>query len=595
MIRKLCVLLLLTAAALAFGQQSSVIKDIVVTGNKQVSVQAILTAMRTKKGQAYVQSQLDQDKATLEDMGFFEAVDVRAKADDPNGWIINVDVVEYPVIKEIRIVGNSAVSTADILKVLTIQQGQVFNAKSVKPSVDNINALYAKKGFFDRIDEFGPMKESPNTLSISIIEATVGYVKVVGNTRTKDRVMRRLIKTRPGEPWNINKWEADLKRIYGTQWFETVKSKEDDTRELGKVDLTAEVKEAKTSDFGVGLQIDPRSSIAGFVRMNFNNFNGTGQSLGVSYLEATTGGGASVDLTYGNPFIDNHDTSMNVAVYSHLNYRFTGTTFGGGNTPTNSNRYTERRTGASLGFARPLGTSLFGNISGRFERILTSNQNTNLSDAFIQQDGDVDVLTFGLTRNRRDVDIDPARGDWSRISVEPGYSRITALGGANADTSILGSHTFVKENLEFRKYWSPGQAARTIRDLDAPRRVIAFRFRAGNISGKVPFFEQFFVGGSDTVRGYPEDRFWGTQWLATTLEYRHPIQKSFNLVLFADYGGAWGGYGGVNSYTQSTKLQMNFGYGPGLSFKTPLGPIRLDFGFNSDGHVRTHFLIGNSF
>lgn len=595
MIRKLFVISLLLLTALLHAQSSTgVITDIVVTGNKQVTVPAITAAMRTKKGQPYNQAQLDFDKQTLEDMGFFEAVDVRAKVDATNGWIINVDVHEYPVVKEIRVIGNTAVSTADILKAINLQTGQVFNNKSVKPSTDAISALYTKKGFFARIDAFGPLKESPNTVNISIIELTVGTVKVKGNDRTRSSVMRHLIRTRPGDPYNVRKWESDLKRIYGTQWFESVKSAEDDRRELGKVDLTAEVKEAKTGTVGVGLQLDPRSNLAGFIRVSDSNFRGTGQSVGVNYLQATSGGGPSVDLNYGSPFIDRHDTSMSISLYSHLIYRFAGSGFGSVSTPTNDKAYNERRTGGTLGFAREIKPQLFGNISGRFERIKTNNLSTTVSDSFIQQDGDVGVLTLGMTRNRRDVDIDPSRGDWLRISLDPGFSRITEVGGANPDNSILGTNTFLKKNIELRKYWSPGQPPRN-RDLEASRRVVAFRFRYGGITGKVPFFEQYFAGGSETIRGYAEDRFWGRQNLLTTLEYRHPVQKSFNVIGFVDYGGAWGGYGSVNTYTQSQDISLHVGYGVGVSFKTPLGPIRLDLGFDDHGKSRTHFLIGTSF
>jgi outer membrane protein insertion porin family len=62
-----------------------------------------------------------------------------------------------------------------------------------------------------------------------------------------------------------------------------------------------------------------------------------------------------------------------------------------------------------------------------------------------------------------------------------------------------------------------------------------------------------------------------------------------------DYGGAWGGYGSVNSYTQSNSFSGNLGYGLGVSLRTPLGPIRLDVGFDKEGKSRTHFLIGTSF
>lgn len=594
--RKLSVTFLLAATLVAASQaqQAGVVRQIAVSGNVHVSQEAILAAIRTKVGSPLDQAILDQDKQSIEDMGFFQAVDVRAQAAQPDGWQILIDVKEWPEIKEIRVAGNTVVSTKAILEQLTFKPGQVYNLKMVKPSTDAINNLYAKEGHFARVDEFGPLKESPNTLNIHIVELTVGEVKVQGNQRTSDKVMSRLIKTRPGDVYSSKKWENDLRRIYGTQWFESVKSNEDERREYGKVDLTAQVKETRTGTFGVGLQIDPRSSFAGFIRLQDTNFRGSGQSIGANYLQATSGGGPSVDLDYSNPFYDNKDTAFSASIYSRLIYRFTGTSFGSSDTPTNDNRYTERRTGATMGFTRPIRDNLYSSVSGRFEGIKTGNLSTTATTGFIKQDGTIGSMTFGLNANNRDVDIDPSRGDWWKLTVEPGVARITDIAGDQADQNLLGSNAFVKSNLEYRAYASPGQKPRG-RELDAPRRVIAFRARYGVISGRVPFFEQFFAGGSDTIRGYPEDRFWGKQQFLTTLEYRQPLQKNFNVIGFVDYGGAWGGYGTVNSYSQSDKPNLQVGYGAGISLKTPLGPIRLDVGFDENGKSRTHFLIGTSF
>src|SRR5205823_8987436 len=58
------------------------------------------------------------------------------------------------------------------------------------------------------------------------------------------------------------------------------------------------------------------------------------------------------------------------------------------------------------------------------------------------------------------------------------------------------------------------------------------------IVGKVPFFEQYFAGGAETVRGYAEDRFWGKNTMFSNLEFRYPVQKAFSVVTFVDYGGA---------------------------------------------------------
>lgn len=580
----------------ALGQNVSLIKEIEIRGTVNVNKDTILAAMRTKVGQPYVQAQLDQDKKTIDDMGFFQAVDVRAREIGDGNWQVVVEVVEYPKIKELRIVGNTVVKTEDIVAALSkvgLGTEKLYNLKLSVPAAKEVEKLYTDKGYFGRVQEFGPLPDAPETLSLNVLELRVNSVSVQGATRTKKFVLDRLIKTRPGDIVSVQNWSADLKRLVGTQWFEKVDSIENATDDPGKIDLIADVKETRTGIFNVGLQVDPRNSIAGILSLKDTNFKGTGQTIGFGILQGSSGGGTSVDLDYGNPFIDHHDTSLNVSLYSRVLFRFAGIGFGGNNTPTEDDQFTERRTGLNVSLGRPFRKEYFGSIGLRFERIDTGDLDTDQTTGFIQQDGDVGTLSLGLSRDRRDVTIDPAKGDYARILIEPGYSNITRIGGDAPDPGILGPNTFVRSTLEYRMYWSP-QPPRGLK-LEEPRRVIAVRLRYGKITGTVPFFEQFFVGGSDSLRGYPEDRFWGTDMAIATLEYRHPIQKAFNAILFADYGSAWGGYGSVNRFTQSGRPDFQLGYGIGFSFRTPLGPIRLDFGFNQNGGSRTHFIIGTSF
>lgn len=590
------VALLWLMAFVAWGQQqASIVKEIVVQGNRRVSREAILAAMRTKVGQPYVQDNLDRDKQSLLDLGFFKAADVRATPLEGSEWRVTVDLEEQPEIREIRVVGNSGIKTEEILAAVQpfFKPGDVYNENSRRPAGRAIEELYIRKGWgLYGIESFGPLPESPNTLNIGIIEAKIGQVGFQGNRVTKDWVMQRLIKTRPGETYNVNKWTNDLRRLMNTQWFETVQSIEDQQRELGRIDLIADVKETRTGQFNVGLQLDPRNSLAGVISLRDVNFRGTGQSVGVNYIQATRGTGPSVDLDYSNPFFDSKDTTLRASIYSRVVFRFANA-FASNAPVDNSDQYFERRTGASIGISRPVKDNLSLGVSGRFETVKTDNIETAPANQFIQQDGTVAVLSFGGVLNRRDRDVDPTRGSWMRLDLEPGYSNITKVGGAAANEDILGANTFFRTSAEWRQYFTDGPPLG--RDLNASRRVLALRVRYGAIGGDVPFFEQFFAGGSDTVRGYSEDRFWGRQQLLSTAEVRYPLQKSFSVIGFVDYGGAWGGYGAVNDFTQSDRFKLHLGYGVGLSFKTPLGPIRLDLGFNEEGRSRTHFLIGTSF
>jgi outer membrane protein insertion porin family len=581
-------------AVQAVAQQTGLIRKIDVIGNKQVSTQAILNAMRTKVGQPYLKTNIELDKRSISEIGYFQSVDVREKLADNDNWDIVVEVLEYPTVKEIRLVGNTVFTTDELMKLITVETGKVFNLRDQTTSSKRIEDLYSKKGYFARIEEFKPLPESPSTINIVIHELTINSVSVQGNSRTKNSVFRHLIKSRSGQAYNRQKWETDLRRIYGTQWFENVRSIERQPDDPFRVDLIADVKETRTGIFNVGLQMDPRNSIAAVLKLQDSNFRGTGQAVGVDLLQGTRGGGASVGVDYSNPFIDNRDTALRMSLYSRVNYRFTGSAFGSNSVPTDDNTYTERRTGGSFGLSRPLSSVSSLGFNTRFESIKTNNLTTTNSTGFIKQDGNVGVFSLAYTRNRRDVDIDPSRGDWFRMQVEPGIADITDIGGSVQDPSVLGRHSFAKFNFEFRKYITD-QPARTAQTLDAPRRVLAFRLFYGTITGKTPFFEQYFAGGSETVRGYEEDRFWGNHTLVSNVELRYPVQKAFSVIGFVDYGGAWGGYGSVNQFTQTSKMKLHLGYGIGFSFRTPLGPLRLDLGFDERGKSRTHFLIGTSF
>ena len=322
-----------------------------------------------------------------------------------------------------------------------------------------------------------------------------------------------------------------------------------------------------------------------------SDLNGSGQGLSLDLTQATQGGGPSVRLDYTNPFYDSKDTTIHASIYSQVIYRFSGIFAQTSSSLTSE--YYERRTGSSVGFSRPINDTESYGVGLRVENVNTQ-VNSSVSN-FIQQDGDVAVGTFGFTINKRDVDLDPSRGYYLHLAIEPGYANINEVGGIGASTAILGENLFLRDTVDYRRYWTKGPPS-TAKEIDAPRKVLALRLRAGDIRGKVPFFEQFFAGGVDTIRGYPEDMLWGREEFLANLEYRVPLQKAFEIIPFVDYGDAWGGYGSINSYTQTETPRPYLGFGVGLSFNIPrLGNIRLDLGLDTDLRSRVHFQIGQPF
>ena len=94
------------------------------------------------------------------------------------------------------------------------------------------------------------------------------------------------------------------------------------------------------------------------------------------------------------------------------------------------------------------------------------------------------------------------------------------------------------------------------------------------------------------LRGYEDDEFRGNKMYAATVEYRFPIAKKVQGVLFTDMGAAWGGTGKIPWYQESRGL--HYSVGAGLRVTTPIGPIRLDYGVGKDGG-KFHFSFGGKF
>ena len=599
---------LMTMAVIASAQDAGKIDEITIRGNKRVSAVAIKANMRVKEGQLLNVGALKDDCQRIRDMGWFTKVDYTTTPvtnASGNSWKVTIDIQEHDVVKEIAIVGNTAIPTEDLLKLVTFrpQAGtkeddlKPFNDADLKPTADAIKKAYADKGFFGQVEGIGPDQYSPSTVVIKIRELTVNSVTVEGLTSTKERVFRHLIKTRPGQPYSNQKWGRDYSRIMNSQWFEGVtpsipsQTEEDE----GSVDLKMSLNDTRTGLFNAGVVLDPQNSLAGAISYSDSNFMGSGQSVGFNYTQATRGFGGSISLDYANPFMDSKDTSFQASIYDRLIFRFTN---GIASNASTADQYQERRTGGRFSFTRPVNDRQSYGLSSRFEKIHTQNA-TSLTTSgavpYVQQDGEVGSIGLSSIKNTRDLDFDPSKGNYLRIDLEPGYSVIRPVAVTPPDTRNVpeGRYAFLKAGFEFRTYYTPNKRPRTKDDIS--REVFAFRLKGGFVSGTVPFFEQYFAGGNDSVRGYNEDRFWGKKSIVATFEWRKPIQEQFSLVTFVDYGGAWGGYAGIKDFEQSQDATFHYGYGVGIRFRTPLGPIRLDYAFNDQGGSRAHFMIGTSF
>jgi outer membrane protein insertion porin family len=181
----------------------------------------------------------------------------------------------------------------------------------------------------------------------------------------------------------------------------------------------------------------------------------------------------------------------------------------------------------------------------------------------------IQTLGLNITRDSRDNVFQPTFGAYDTLSI-------SKTGGF-----LLGENNYTKYYSVFRRYYEI-----------KPKNVFACRLIYGMIDlagGDVPEYEEFGLGGSSTLRGYRDREFTGRELAVTNFEYRHIFTKKFTGILFFDAGDV----------TKTLGERFNFnkqGVGIGVAVKSPIGPIRLDYGKGNNGRGgRTYFTMAQSF
>ncbi len=567
------------------------VESVTVRGLRHISETAIQAVIRLQPGAEFKPELLEADRRAIEGMGLFAKVEPRAEQTE-TGVRIQFEVVENPLIREVRFIGNTVFSSEELLNLLDNKPGFVFNTAVRRAETEAIANAYLQRGYLAGVEEYRFPDYENGIVEIVIAELKVGDIKVEGNVKTRNHIILRELRTKPGDLFYLPRWSRDLNRLFNTGFFDQVEW-DRDFRANNAIDITLRVKERPTGRVNVGFAIDSRQRLIGLAQLYETNFRGRGQTIGVDFQ--STGGrrGNSIELVFTEPYLDSRRTSMSLSLYDKLVYRFTSNFFGGSLDPDLEQQYDERRRGFSLSFGRPFSDFFSASIGLRAEDVNTNRVATTSGGGFIRQDGSSSSLTLRGIYNTRDFDLDPAVGQFFVLTLEPGQTNIRSVEQRFLDEGVvrLGRSNFLRASLDYRYYYSP-QGARE--KPDDKRQVFAFRFYYGTLTGNVPFFEQFFIGGAETLRGYSEDRFWGKQALLVSLEYRFPLEKAFTGVLFVDIGHAWGGYPSVNQFTQSRSFRPEIGFGFGARVKTPFGPLRIDYGIGREGG-RTHFSIGQVF
>ena len=552
--------------------ENPVVDSVEFRGNQVVDAATLQETMETETGQILNTRTIHSDIQAInqyynDELGYLRTPTHVTDVAFEEGKLV-LSIVDGIVVSDVNVTGVSVFDEQEIASIIRTKPGEIFNRKSLEEDLNIVSEKYEKgEWVLDDIDT----KIDPDTgkLTVEVVEAQIEEIRVEGNTKTRTSTVIRNFRTKPGTVLNRKRFQKDLDRLNNLGYFSRVVPDPQRGSERGKVILRLDVEEEKTglATIGVGFAgggtSGVRSGVTGAISYSDRNLFGKGKNVSISWQRGAQI--SSLGLSYLDPAINDNQDSLGVSLFRNDTDGLQQPIIVDGEQQFAF--YDDERIGGSITYGRPLSDNLraFGTV--RFESIDIVQDEQSLFEPVGLGSGNLFSVGASAVYDTRDDIFSPHTGSFVNAAIN-----VAGLGG---------DFNFSKYTLEGRHYIPLGK-----------KHTVALRAWGGLVTGDAPITEFFFAGGPDTLRGFQQNRFFGTRFLVTNVEYRFPIGniKFLRGAVFADAGTAFSPGDNLNS-------RLFFDAGLGLRITFPalgLGVIRLDYAVGEDGG-RTQIGIGQSF
>lgn len=518
----------------------------------------------TQRG-TYNQDMLQNDLELIAEEYFNVGyVQVRVKepeltfSEDLRSLTIHVEIEEGDQYRvgDVDIQGDLLLEKDVLLEKVKTRSGEVFSRARLRQDLLTLNDLYADSGY--AYVNVSPLTHLDNqNLLVHLVfdveqgvQVSIDRINIRGNAKTRDKVIRREMRLVEGELYSATQIKESRRRINNLGFFDEVNLSTARGDEEDLMNIEVDVKERPTGTFSIGAGYSSVDGIIGQASLQQDNFLGRGMRLDLSAAV----GGSSATYRFGvtEPYFLDKDLTLGFDLYRTIR-EWTS--------------FDEKRTGGNLKLGVPIRNNLRAFFIYRYEEKEIYNVAETASLFVREQAGQATLssITASLQRDTTDYRLDPTRGAMSEASVE-----FAGLGG---------DQRYFKYILDHRHYfpfkWDT---------------YFSVHGQIGYVRGwggkDVPIEERFFLGGINSLRGFKsrrvgpreeEDYIGGEKSAYANFEYIFPLIKDAGLkgVVFFDVGNAW-------RSNEQYFSDVRYNTGAGIRWFSPLGPLRLEWGYNLD-------------